>query len=559
MKVPLDLRSIITKKELRYSLGTGNLSDAKNKARLMAGQVQLFFKDIQRGRLTDMKLSSTQIYDMIKKFRDRLLQEYDKPAKSKQHMDEQDYKTWASDEDAVLGSIDVLDDKKAEYNIKILSGDYDEAEPEADRLLIEEGITESDIDKTSTEYDKLCAGIYRAKIYDFNHQQKRLRGEYSDELEEILEIKSPEGTAPIQQGATPEPVKSSKTLSQVRDAYFAEGDSEKRWADDKSRDKPWKCLQILIDYFNDGQVNTITRDMVIQFKTDLWKLPPNMNRSKKFKEKDIHEIIAMEPKPTIMEQTVSDYFGWTKSLFEYAEDIREINHSPARNMTVKKTKRPHESRQIFKKADLKQLFTAPEYSDETFKHSYQFWTPIIALYTGARQNEIAQLHLSDFQKFDDLWCININDDGDKKLKNLSSKRIIPLHPFLVEELGIIKWQEELRAKGKIRFFPELSRGRDGYGKNVSRWFNETFRISCGITKESKKVFHSFRHTFATNLAHNDINDHSLKALLGHSESGVTFEFYVKPGTAQKLCKALVDHLDYGIDLSHLKASKYAGK
>ncbi len=47
LTVPKDLQKILARKELRYSLGTGNLSAAKIKARYMAGQVQQFFRDIK--------------------------------------------------------------------------------------------------------------------------------------------------------------------------------------------------------------------------------------------------------------------------------------------------------------------------------------------------------------------------------------------------------------------------------------------------------------------------------------------------------------------------------
>jgi hypothetical protein len=40
--------------------------------------VQLLFRKIQRGGLSDMELSQTQINNMIKEFRDRLIEEYDK-------------------------------------------------------------------------------------------------------------------------------------------------------------------------------------------------------------------------------------------------------------------------------------------------------------------------------------------------------------------------------------------------------------------------------------------------------------------------------------------------
>jgi len=51
MVVPVDLRNLIGKKELRYSLKTGSLSDAKPKARLVAGQVQWLFKKLKKGYL----------------------------------------------------------------------------------------------------------------------------------------------------------------------------------------------------------------------------------------------------------------------------------------------------------------------------------------------------------------------------------------------------------------------------------------------------------------------------------------------------------------------------
>jgi len=90
---------------------------------------------------------------------------------------------------------------------------------------------------------------------------------------------------------------------------------------------------------------------------------------------------------------------------------------------------------------------------------------------------------------------------------------------------------------------------------VSRWFNERYKHACEV--DPKKNFHSFRHTFMTNLSHNGINDHALKALAGHSEDGVTHDTYVKRQQVNQLHKALVDHLDYGVDLSHIKDHKFA--
>lgn len=46
IKIPKDLQCTVCKEELRYSLGAGILSDAKPKARFVAGQVQFLFRNI---------------------------------------------------------------------------------------------------------------------------------------------------------------------------------------------------------------------------------------------------------------------------------------------------------------------------------------------------------------------------------------------------------------------------------------------------------------------------------------------------------------------------------
>jgi hypothetical protein len=46
MKVPADLQPCVGKKELRASLQTGYLTDAKSKSRLIAGRVQQLFRQI---------------------------------------------------------------------------------------------------------------------------------------------------------------------------------------------------------------------------------------------------------------------------------------------------------------------------------------------------------------------------------------------------------------------------------------------------------------------------------------------------------------------------------
>lgn len=71
MNVPKDLRPLIRKRELRYSLRTGYLGTAKMKARLLASRVQLLFREIRQNRsmsglsnLTDLALYNNHLSDI---------------------------------------------------------------------------------------------------------------------------------------------------------------------------------------------------------------------------------------------------------------------------------------------------------------------------------------------------------------------------------------------------------------------------------------------------------------------------------------------------------------
>ena len=77
MKVPADLREFLgNRTELRYSLRTGSRRDAKEKARLIAGQIQKLFRQLRRkGSYMASELSEGQIQDIIKGYVRDVLEE----------------------------------------------------------------------------------------------------------------------------------------------------------------------------------------------------------------------------------------------------------------------------------------------------------------------------------------------------------------------------------------------------------------------------------------------------------------------------------------------------
>ena len=65
MFVPKDLQPFLGKKELRYSLKTGYLGVAKQRARFVAAIVQSIFRLLMRGAFKMMNLSEDKIQELV--------------------------------------------------------------------------------------------------------------------------------------------------------------------------------------------------------------------------------------------------------------------------------------------------------------------------------------------------------------------------------------------------------------------------------------------------------------------------------------------------------------
>ena len=167
--------------------------------------------------------------------------------------------------------------------------------------------------------------------------------------------------------------------------------------------------------------------------------------------------------------------------------------------------------------------------------SYSFWTPVIALFTGARLNEICQLYVDDIRQEEDVWTFDFNENAsDKHLKTKAGKRLVPLHPVLVNDLKLPEYAQKLREQGRERLFPELALRREGYGTTVSKWFAR-YKKRCGVEgTEKKKDFHSFRHLFANELKQIGVEPAILAELLGHEVPMISMSRYGKVDRVHKL-------------------------
>jgi integrase len=325
----------------------------------------------------------------------------------------------------------------------------------------------------------------------------------------------------------------------------------KKWTE-KTADEYSAYLKRILLILGDKPIAEIGFEDADFFISKVRQLPKNIG-APRYEGKTVDEIIAMGEEP-MSQSTVKKHVVRASSLFNVLTDKRRQGKTGATEnpFAGESGKAPTTDNappvevQPFDSGELTTLLSHPSFLNREFTNPYCYWMIPLALFTGARQNELAQLHLSDIVEHDGIKCIDINDEGEGgRVKTENGKRLVPLHDELIR-LGLLDYVETLRAAGYKRLFPELSNRRDGYGQAVSNWF-QRHRAKCGITEKRIKVFHSFRHTVISELlnAQPPIPVEHVAPIVGH-EMGIvnttTKVYWNKKNAAAR--KSTIDRLIY---------------
>lgn len=155
-----------------------------------------------------------------------------------------------------------------------------------------------------------------------------------------------------------------------------------------------------------------------------------------------------------------------------------------------------------------------------------FWIPMIASYTGARREELAQLYVTDFQQHESgQWFIRIIDDQpDKSLKTDSSRRDVPIHNDLIK-LGILELVQGRPSNARI--FPQLIKVSDGFAGIVSKAWRPLTQ-QCGVYRQGRHPLHAFRHTWKTLAREHGIPKEVSDWITGHSSGNVGDDYGINP-------------------------------
>jgi integrase len=451
----------------------------------------------------------------------------------------------------LIPSDDTVANAHAAINLKrqrIAAGDYSGGVVEARKVLTGIGIQAHE---ELPLFRQLSLEMLKLEVVRETIKQARATGDYKTEDEFIDYYRKVGYVLPTEANSGP-------TISEAWLGYKREkttGTPRPEWSP-KTAQFQQATFDEFAEILSELRLSQVDRAAILRYVDTIGKLPKN--RRKRYGDRTVADLLKQEfPEAERADsRTLAEKLIRVRAFLTWCRLTKGLpDKDPTERISIKTAS---ESYAPFTHDDLVALFNSNEYCRNQHTASWQFWIPLVALYTGARQTEIAQLAVRDVVQEDGVWLFAITDTGeDQRVKTTAGIRKVPISSKLVG-LGILDYVSFIETRGDARLFPDLPKGKNGWGTRVSRWFNETYKKHCGIKPDPtgrRKVFHSFRHTAITKalskaqgfLVHaQQVFGHE-KSLLG--ETGT----YTAPFPVDMLVP-VVEALDYGLDHSAYRDS-----
>lgn len=224
-------------------------------------------------------------------------------------------------------------------------------------------------------------------------------------------------------------------------------------------------LTVFHEYIGNVNIGTLTPQNIQDYRKALSHYPSSRDTVEGMK---FHDIVAMsknkrlldaEGKPlgVLATTTIDGYMQVLRNFLSFCKNQYAVNPTVVDAISDNKKKANEgESipRRAFNAEEMKAIFQSEYMRDGYYNCPYQYWMPLLAAFTGARVNELGQLIPSDIRPSKEgTWYIDITDtkddeESDKTLKNVESRRIIPVHKKLIE-LGFIDFvQSQIKVEAK---------------------------------------------------------------------------------------------------------------
>ena len=561
IKIPRDLREYFGRNQLRISLKNGIHSQSLLFAKVLYIEVQSIFSSIRMGTIS--KITVKQVKDILK----------DKIERTLNHSKHIVVDTNTFIESEVKDKIEEINGDERILRTQLeqnYDGVLEHIEKEIARIIKSRNLT---LDSKSLEFNQLRKQFLELRLIR-NTWKKELLEDSGKSIEDFRKeiykkfnikdeptdlVTASKDNQIINDSVITEPPKKddSPKLSEMKDDFL--GERLLSGFSPKSTREIGSTVDDFIEIVGDIQISQVSPKDAREFKRIIALLPKHRHQSPRYSNLNIKQILELknvegqEPKNiNKLIYRVRIFFRWLRN--NYREYVPQ-NYFEGLSVQSKKVTRPREG---FSNEELNQIFDPAKYLGYTIRNLKRrtkltsFFVPLIGLHTGMRLEEICQLRLKDISTAGNYDVFKVVISEDTKLKNIQSERIIPIHENL-KKLGFLDYCKYLRKLKYERVFYDLEKNRDGYGRNMGRFFMDYLK-KLEIYQFQTKVFHSLRHTFITNLLQNGVREEVVNGLDGHAQKTMSTTVYFKGGfPADVLYEEGISKLNYeGMDFENLK-------
>jgi site-specific recombinase XerD len=564
IKIPRDLREYFGRNQFKISLKNGIHSQSLLFAKVLYLEVQSIFSSIRMGTIS--KITVKQVKDILK----------DKIERTLNHTKHIVVDTNTFIESEVKDKIEEINGDERILRTQLeqnYDGVLEHIEKEIARIIKSKDLT---IDSKSLEFKELRKQflelrLIRSKwkkelledsgksVNDFRNEIYKKFNIEGEQLTPVIENYAPEPTQPylVEKEDKPSQIDVSPKLSEMKEEFI--GERLLSGFSPKSTRELESTIDDLIEIIGDIPILKVTPNNARDFKKIISSLPKYRNQSPRYRGLTIKQILCLdgvdgqEPKNiNKLIYRVRVFFKWLKN--NYSEYVPQ-NHFDGLSIQEKKFDKP---RDIFTNKELHKIFDTTPFLNNTIRNPHRrnkiasYFVPIIAIHTGMRLEEICQLRLEDVYKEGTVDIIRVTISKETKLKTVTSQRIVPIHENL-KRVGFLEYCNYMKKQKKERVFWDLTKSRDGYGRNIGRYFMEYLR-KVGVYEFQSKVFHSLRHSFITNLLQNGVREEVVNGLCGHKQKTMSTTIYFKGGfPSDLLYEEGISKLNFeGINFGKLK-------
>jgi integrase len=445
---------------------------------------------------------------------------------------------------------DTLEYQLAIVPAALARGDITVIKEELDELL---HAFQLNLDRKSASYRKLGMAVLTAHVRALKDIERRNSGE-------------PVETPPSAYALLDAPMgEQGGTLREALEGWKKERDRPEGTVHEYSR-----AIDMFVSIHGNLKLLDIKRSHVLRFREALQMVPTMQHRKGTLRTAPLAELSEYGRKhpsiPKVSAGTVNKQLGAVQAIAGWGyhnglvlDDAQWPD--PFKDMRLEEEQ---STRAPFDRQDLQGIFNDPLFTEhelpEGAGEEAGVRLPLLALFAGARQAEVAGLRASDIRADAETSAPLIHIVADRKagrrLKNKTSERVVPVHPQLVK-LGFLNYVIQRRGDGERAWlFPAVAPDRPGALRAWSKWWGRYLRGHVGIT-DTDKVFHSFRHGFQDALRRATPDEELRDALAGRSSGKSVSRTYGAKAMLErwgvKALKAAVEKISYpGLDLSRVR-------